>query len=44
MKIDNVKTELNNNLRDTRDQFDDKLKDLDKYYEEAMEEMNNNVE
>ena len=43
-RIDNLKTDLMANISSVKEDFKERLGDLDKYYGESMEDMNNNIE
>jgi gas vesicle protein len=43
-RLDNLKTDLLANIASTKEDFKERLGDLDKYYSENMEEMSNNIE
>jgi hypothetical protein len=43
-RIDNLKTDLLANISSVKEDFKERLGDLDKYYGESMEDMNNNIE
>ena len=44
MKIENVKTEMHTQIAVVKDDYKDRMQDLDRYYAEALEEMSSNIE
>ena len=43
-RIENLKTDMLNNITTVKEDFRERLGDLDKYYSESMEEMSNTIE
>lgn len=43
-RLENTKTDLIANIASTKEDFKERLGDLDKYYGESMEEMSNTIE
>jgi hypothetical protein len=43
-RLENLKTDLLSNIASTKEDFKERLGDLDKYYSESMEEMSNTIE
>ena len=44
MRLDNSKAENNEKQGNIKDEFKDRIADLDKYYSDVMEEMSTNIE
>jgi hypothetical protein len=44
MKVENVKQEIHTQIANVKDDYKDRLQDLDRYYSESMEEMSGNIE
>ena len=43
-RIENLKTDMLGNITTVKEDFRERLGDLDKYYSESMEEMSNTIE
>lgn len=43
-RLENLKTDMLSNIASVKEDFKERLGDLDKYYSESMEEMSNTIE
>lgn len=44
MKIENVKQEIHTQIAGVKEDYKERMQDLDRYYSESMEEMSSNIE